>query len=309
MTTDKLAEQLKRWQSLDELLRYFSTESRCREFLFRILYPDGIRCPKCGSIIVYKCGRIYHCEECNHNFSATVQTIFHSTKLPLRKWYAAIWLMINNKKGCNSCMLSRELGITQTTAWHMLHKIRRTLPQSDESLRGTVQIDAAYVGGQLRWIASVRRRSPHDYLRNKVSILGLVGDRLVIKAVPDVDWYNVKPVLKKYLTSETIVHSDSGKEFMRIGRDLGLLHYVVDHSRHQYSSNGVTTNKIEGTWAHLKRQVRGVYHLMPRKYAQCYIDEFVWRWNARQLSSSDRTAMFFPNAKVKITWRELKQRT
>lgn len=309
MITDRLADQLQKWQSLDDLYRYFSTETRCRDFLFRILYSDGIRCPKCGSIIVYKCGKIYHCEECNHNFSVTVNTIFHSTKLPLRKWFAAIWLMINNRKGCNSCMLSRELHITQTTAWHILRKIRRSMKQEDEQLKGTVQIDAAYVGGQLKWIASARRLSPHDYLRNKVSVLGLSGDKLVLKVIPNNKWKYIKPILSKYLSKDTIVHSDSGSEFMRIGQDLGLLHYVVDHSRYQFSEDGVTTNKIEGTWAHLKRQVKGVYHLMPRKYAQCYIDEFVWRWNTRQLSSSDRTALFFPNIKVKITWRELKQST
>lgn len=307
MSTDKLTDQLKRWQSLDELLRYFNTETRCRDFLFRILYPDGIRCPKCGGIVVYRCGRIYHCEECNHNFSATVQTIFHSTKLPLRKWFAAIWLMTNNKKGCNSCMLSRELGITQATAWHMLRKIRYGMKQDTTPLNGTVQVDAAYVGGQLRWIASARRLSPHDYLRNKVSILGLSGNSLVLKVIPESNWQSIKPVLESYIDQSAIVHSDSGKEFMKIGQELGLLHRVVDHSRHQYSKNGVSTNRIEGTWAHLKRQVRGVYHLMPRKYAQCYIDEFVWRWNTRQLSTSDRTKLFFPNIRVKITWRELRQ--
>lgn len=309
MNTDRLTDQLSKWQSLDDLYRYFSTETRCRDFLFNVYYPNGIKCPKCGGEIVYKCGKIYHCEDCNHNFSVTVHTIFHSTKLPLRKWFAAIWLMTNNKKAINACMLSRELRITYATAWHMLRKIRCSMPQDDTPLKGTVQIDAAYVGGQLRWIASARRLSPHDYLRNKVSILGLVGDRLVIKAIPDDKWRSIKPILQQHLDPSTIVHTDSGKEFMRIGRDLGLLHHVVDHSRHQFSVDGVSTNKIEGTWAHLKRQVRGVYHLMPRKYAQCYIDEFVWRWNTRKLSSSDRTALFFSSTRVKITWKELKQST
>ena len=309
MTTDKLAEQLQKWQSLDDLLRYFSTETRCRDFLFRILYPDGIRCPKCGGEIVYKCGRLYHCEDCNHNFSVTTQTIFHSTKLPLRKWFAAIWLMTNNKKGVNACMLSRELGITYATAWHLLHKIRRVLTQDESLMGGTVQVDAAYVGGQLRWIASAHRKDSHDYLRNKVSVLGLIGDRLVLKAVPEGNWKSIKPILTSTLDSTTIVYSDSGKEFMKIGRELNLMHSVVDHSRYQFSKDGVTTNRIEGVWAHLKRQVRGIYHLMPRKYAQRYIDEFVWRWNTKDLSAADRAEAFFPNIRVKITWKELVQST
>lgn len=309
MTYDKLTEQLRRWQSLDDLYRYFNTEARCRDFLFNMYYPNGIRCPRCGGEIVYKCGRIYHCEDCNHNFSVTVHTIFHSTKLPLRKWFAAIWLLVHNKKAINSCMLSRELHVTQTTAWHMLNKIRHSMSQQDTTLCGEVQIDAAYVGGQLRWIASARRRSPHDYLRNKISILGLMGDKLILKALPKSDWLSIQPVLQHYLDPSAVAFTDSGKEFMRIGTQLGMLHHTVDHSKHQYSDSGVTTNKIEGVWSHFKRQVKGVYHLMSSKYAQYYIDEFVWRWNNNGLSPSDRTALFFSNTRVKITWKELKQVT
>lgn len=310
MTTDKLAEQLTRWRTLDELYRYFSTETRCREFLFHILYPDGIRCSKCGGIVVYKHGKIYHCEECNHNFSVTTHTIFHSTKLPLRKWFAAIWLMINNKKGCNSCMLSRELGITQATAWHIRQKISHTMSQDDVRLDGTVQIDAAYVGGLLRWVATNRNNTnPHHYMRNKVSVLGLVGDRLILKAMPDDKWSSISPLLETHLAPSAVVHTDSGKEFMRINKDLSNLHYVCDHSKGQFVNGGISTNKIEGVWAHLKRQVKGVYHLMPRKHSQVYIDEFVWRWNNRNLSSPERAAAFFPNIKVKITWKEVEQST
>lgn len=337
MTNDKLAEQLKRWQSLDGLLRYFSTETRCRDFLIGILYPNGIRCPKCGGEIVYKCGKLYrrpkghsgpcyHCEDCNHNFSVTVNTIFHSTKLPLRKWYAAIWLMINNKKGCGSCMLSRELGITQATAWHMLHKIRRALPQDESPMSGTVQVDAAYVGGQLRWIArhhsrfgtpsasahqkdpsSNRSRAP--YLRNKTAILGLSGDRLVMRTIPEGAWRHIHPILRTHLDRSVVVYSDLGKEFMKIGKELGLVHLTCDHSIKQFSNDGVSTNQIEGAWAHLKRQTKGIYHLMPKKHAQRYIDEFVWRWNTRGLSPSERARAFFPNISVKITWKDLEQST
>ena len=310
MDTDRLAEQLKKWQTLDDLYRYFSTETRCRDFLFRVFYPSGIRCPKCGGIIVYKCGRTYHCEDCNHNFSVTVNSIFHSTKLPLRKWFAAIWLLTNNKKGCNACMLSRELGITYASAWHMRQKISRSMPQDDKPLRGTVQVDAAYVGGLLRWIATNRHNSnPHNYLRNKVSVLGLISDRLILKAIPDDKWHSIRPILERYLDPNAVVHSDSGKEFMRIDKELPNLHYICDHSKGQFVNDGISTNKIEGAWSHLKRQVKGVYHLMPRKHSQVYIDEFVWRWNNRNLSPSERIAAFFPNAKVKITWKEIEQST
>ena len=307
MKTDKLTDALRRWQSLDSLLNYFRSESRCEEFLLKILHPEGIRCPKCGGIVVYKCGRLYHCDECNTTFSVKVGTIFQSTKLPLRKWYATIWLILNNKKGISASMLSRELGVTYTTAWHMLHKLRRTMGQSSDKLRGTVQVDAAYVGGQLRWIAyKGDSYGPGSYLRNKVSVLGLSGDRLVLKVIDEGNWVSVRPILEKYLSAENIVHSDQGKEFMRIGRDLGLLHFTCNHEIKQFvSPNGASTNRVEGAWSHLKRHQRGIYHLLPRKYAQYYIDEFVWRYNTREMTYVERVKNYFPNISIVITWKEL----
>lgn len=307
MITDKMADALKKWQNLDSLLGYFRSERRCEDFLFSLLYPQGIRCPKCGGIVVYHCGRLYHCDECNSTFSVKVGTIFQSTKLPLRKWYAAIWLTLNNKKGISASMLSRELGITYTTAWHMLHKLRRTLPQSSDKLSGTVQIDAAYVGGQLRWLAhKPEGYKKGDYLQNKVSVLGLSGDRLVMKVIEEGNWKSIRPVLEEYLSTDNIIYSDQGNEFMKIGRSLGLIHKVCNHEIKEFTADsGATTNRIEGAWSHLKRHQRGIYHLLTRKYSQYYIDEFVYRWNTRNDSSPDRIRDYFPNVRVVITWREL----
>lgn len=310
MRYDTLTHSLSKWQSLDSLLSYFRTNQRCEEFLFHILYPDGIRCPKCGGIVIYKCGRLFHCDECNTTFSVKVGTIFQSTKLPLRKWFAAIWLTLNNKKAISAAMLSRELGITYTTAWHLLHKLRRTMPQSSDPLssRSPIQVDAAYVGGQLRWVAHKPEGYRFgDYLKNKVSVLGLSGDRLVMRAIDEGNWKSICPVLSQYLTTDSIVYSDQGNEFARIGKQLGLLHYVCNHDAKEFTSDtGATTNRIEGAWSHLKRHQRGIYHLLPKKYAQYYIDEFVYRWNTRNDSSPERVKNYFPNVRVVITWKELK---
>lgn len=306
--TDNLAKSLTKWQSLDSLLSYFRDESRCRKFLLSSLYPEGLRCPYCGGVVIYECGAIYHCDECNRNFTVKVNTIFHSTKLPLRKWFAALWLTLNNKKGISAAMLSREIGVTYTTAWHMLHKIRRTLSQSTTPMSGQVQVDAAYVGGQLRWIAhKPEGYNRGDYLRNKISVLGLSGDRLVMKAIPEGNWRSIRPILKDYLSDDAVIFSDQGQEFMRIGKELHLIHAVVNHDIRQFTSpDGATTNRIEGAWSHLKRHQRGIYHKLTRAYAQVYIDEFVYRWNARNLSVSDRMRAYMPNVRVKVTWKELK---
>lgn len=308
MTTDKLTNELTKWQTLIDLLTYFRTEERCREFLLKILYPDGLRCPKCGGLVIYRCGRVYHCDECNSTFSIKVGTIFQSTKLPLRKWFAAIWLTINNKKGISAAMLQRELGISYVTAWHMLQKLRITLPQSEEKLEGAVQIDNAYIGGQLRWRAvKPEGYSRGDYLCNKISVVGLSADRMVIKQIDEGNWASVRPVLRKYLTHQNIVYTDQGKEFMKIGRAFGNLHYVCNHDIKEFKAeSGATTNRVEGCWSHIKRHQRGIYHKLTHKYAQRYIDEFVWRWNTIGISPQDRVRKYFEGVRVVVTWSELR---
>lgn len=310
MNTDKLADELSKWQSLDELLNYFRTERRCEDFLLHIFHPEGLRCPKCGGIVIYKCGRIYHCDECNSNFSIKVGTIFQSTKLPLRKWFAAIWLDLNNKKAASASMISRELGVTYATAWHMMMKLRKRMPQSTERLSGEVQVDAAYIGGQIKWVSKKPEGYKRgDYLQNKVSVLGLSGDRLVIKVVDEGNWKSIRPVLEQYLSTDCVVFSDQGKEFMKIGRTFGVEHYTCNHQIREYKSLfGATTSRIEGTWSHLKRQQRGIHHLLTQKYAQLYIDEFVYRWNTRNDTNAERIKNYFPNLRVVITWKELRMK-
>ena len=308
MTTDKLAAALLKWQSLDELLTYYHNEDRCEKFLLKMLYPEGIRCPKCGGIVIYRSGHVYHCDECNTTFSVKVGTIFQSTKLPLRKWFAAIWLDLNNRKSISAASLSRELGVTYATAWHMLMKLRKTMPQSRDRLRGVVQVDAAYVGGRMKWIG---HKPPGyvrgDYLRNKVQLLGLEGDRLMIKVVDNVDWNSVRPVLEEYLPVNGIVYSDSGSEFKKIGKELHRTQYVCNHDIKEFTSPaGATTNRIESVWTHIKRHQQGIYHLLTRKYAQLYIDEFVYRYNSRGHTPMQRIKDYFPNTRIVVTWKELK---
>ena len=332
---------LLRWQSLYSLLSYFKDEEVCEEFLLGILYPDGIRCPKCGGIVIYRrhgdhtsglryrrhgdraTGLRYHCDECNSTFSIKVGTIFQSTKLSLRIWFAAIWLVINNKKSVSASMLSRELGITYATAWHLRMKLRKILPQSLEvrSSPEPVQVDAAYLGGRLRWIGhrtedtglSYRRHGDRAtrfrYLRNKVSVLGLAtSDNMYMRVINEGSWKNIRPILESRLVDGDVVYTDKGMEFSRIGMDLGLIHHTCNHDKHQYvAPTGATTNRIEGAWSHLKRNIYGIHHLLTRKYAQYYIDEFVYRYNTRDYDIPDRVLDFFGHIRVVVTWEELKK--
>ncbi|MEE0951008.1 MAG: IS1595 family transposase [Paludibacteraceae bacterium] len=305
------------FKSLDAVYRKFTTEKICREWLAKVRWGDVVVCPHCGSIIVYKSKGLYHCDECNNNFTPLYGTIFQSTKLPLRKWFAAIWLTINNKKGVSSAMLSRELGITQKTAWYLLHKLRQLLPQEEEVLEGDVQVDCGYVGGLLRWVSG--RHNPHNeqsngvasrrrYLRNKVALIGLASaDRYVIKVIDEGNWNNIHPILRAYINKRNTIFTDQGKEFLKVSSVIGCEHYTVCHETHNWKNpvTGATTSKVEAAWSHIKRHHKGVYHKLPKRRSQYYIDEFVYRYNTLGLSRVERAADFFKRISVVVPYKQI----
>lgn len=312
-----LALKFNSFKSLDAVYRRFTTEKICREWLAKVRWGDVVICPHCGSIIVYKSKGIYHCDECNSNFTVLYGTIFQSTKLPLRKWFAAIWLTINNKKGVSSAMLSRELGITQKTAWYLLNKIRSLVPQEEKKVEGAVQVDCGYIGGLLRWVNGYRRNeisskfhshNPRNYLRNKVALLGIANkDRYIVKTIEEGNWDNIQPILSQYLDTSNIVYTDQGREFIRIRSRLGIQHATVCHESHQWKDHvtGASTSKVEQVWAGLRREVRGIFHKMPKKRAQLYVDVFVYRYNTLGLSRTERAADFFSKIYKPVTYKDI----
>ena len=303
-----LVQQFNSFKSLDNLYRKFTTERICREWLSKVRWGEVVVCPHCGSIIVYrsKSKVSYHCDECNNCFTPLYGTIFQSTKLPLRKWFVAIWLVINNKKGVSSAMLSRELGITQKSAWYMLMKIRQLLPQEETKLEGAVQIDCGYVGGLLRWTNQFH--TPRNYLRNKVALLGLATkDRYVVKVVDEGNWNSINPILHKYINKDNIIYSDLGNEFKKIQKEFGCTHYTVCHEDKRWKDpiTGATTSKVEATWSHIKRHHKGIYHKLPKRRSQLYVDEFVYRYNTLKLNQIERAADFFSKISVQVSYKQI----
>ena len=297
------------FKSLDSVYRHFTTNRICLEWLVKVRWGKVVICPHCGGIVVYKSRTkvSYHCDECNNNFTPLYGTIFQSTKLPLRKWFAAIWLTINNKKGVSSMMLSRELGITQKSAWYLLHKLRQLLPQDETKLEGEVQIDCGYIGGLLRW-CNQRPKSARDYLRNKVALVGLASpDKYVVKVIDEGNWNNISPILNTYLDQSNVVYTDLGKEFMKIHKQLHIEHYTVCHEDKEWKNpeTGASTSKVEQVWANIRRHQRGIYHKLPKKRAQFYVDEFVYRYNTLKLNQQQRAKDFFSKISRTVTYEEI----
>ena len=301
------------FKSLDSVYRHFTTNRICLEWLVKVRWGKVVICPHCGGIVVYRSKKnvSFHCDECNSNFTPLYGTIFQSTKLPLRKWFAAIWLTINNKKGVSSMMLSRELGITQKSAWYLLHKLRQLLPQDETKLEGEVQIDCGYIGGLLRW-CNQRPKSARDYLRNKVALVGLASpDKYVVKVIDEGNWNNISPILNTYLSTDNVVYTDLGKEFMKIHKQLHIEHYTVCHEDKEWKNpeTGASTSKVEQVWANIRRHQRGIYHKLPKKRAQFYVDEFVYRYNTLKLNQQQRAKDFFSKIFVRVSYRDIDRLT
>src|SRR3954454_5689657 len=184
---------------LPQLVEKFGSEDKCHAYLEELRWPDGVECPRCASkkISRIKDRRQFDCDGCRYQFSVRVGTIFHDSKLPLWKWFLAVYMMGESKKGISANQLKRMLGVSYKTAWFLCHRIRSTMTdESGELLRGVVEADETYVGGKLSGFAS-RKESAAHRRDNKTVVLGAVerGGKVRLRVAPDAKSATVKKFL------------------------------------------------------------------------------------------------------------------
>ena len=286
-----------KFNSIISVINHFNNEDVCKNTLAEARWGDDVVCPHCGKHYCNKRkdGR-YRCNDCKHNFSCTVGTIFENSKLPLKKWFIAMYLISSHKKGVSSHQIARDCEITQKTAWYMLQKIRTLFGQDDSiGLDGDVEIDEMYLGGreinkhECKKTEGTQGRST----KTKTPIFGMVqrndGHVVAIK-VDDTKAKTLMPLIKQFVKDNAHVITDELVSYQGLTKE-GYLHDVIQHGLKMYSDgNGITTNSIEGFWAHFKRMVFGMYHFVSKAYLQRYIDEAVYRWNTRKADESARFA-------------------
>ncbi len=281
-----------KFNSLYAVTTYFNTENKCREAIVQSRWGDDVVCPYCGQHHCHKRadGR-FCCSKCNKNFSEKVGTAFENTKIPLRKWFMAMYLISSHKKGISSHQLSRDIDVTQKTAWFILHKIRTLFAQDDTvALCGDVECDEAYIGG--------RERNKHEWKRTKgtqgrstktkTPVFGMVqrGGKVVALKCDKTDGATLLPIISQFVVEGSTIYTDELTSYTRIDKSK-YTHKVVNHGRSEYVKGGDFTNTIEGFWAMLKRMIEGIYHSVSGKYLQRYVDEAVYRYNSRKASGSD----------------------
>ena len=288
---------LSKFDSLISLVSYFDTESKCKKVLREQRWGKYIICPHCGSIkCVERIDGRFHCNDCSANFSETVGTIFENTKIPLRKWFMAMYLISSHKKGVSSVQLAQDIKVTQKTAWLMLHKIRHLYGQSVEKLSGKVECDEMYLGGketnkhESKKVEGTQGRST----KTKTPIFGMVEREGSIKAltVENTRIETLMPIIKQYVYEHSEIFTDELSSYSKLNEN-GYTHSVVHHHQKEYVVGDSYTNTIEGFWAQFRRMVYGIYHFVSKKYLQRYIDEEVYHWNTKEADAGVRFAYMF----------------
>ena len=314
-----------KFNNIISLTSYFNTKEKCQQAIIESRWADGdVVCPYCGAHHCSKRGDgRFRCNHCLKNFSCLVGTIFENTKLPLIKWFVAMYLISSHKKGVSSHQLSRDLDITQASAWYMLQKIRLLYPQSDaEAFEGIVECDEVYIGGKEKW-KHKSMRTPHTQGRStktKTPVFGMMertyiedekGDVIPMSyvhafVVDKTDKATLQPIIKQFVAEGSTVITDELNAYNGLNK-LGYGHDIVNHGAEQYAIGDIFTNTIEGFWSHFRRMITGCYHDVSDEHLQQYIDEAVYRWNTRKASESERFSdMFARSIGLIVRWSDVK---
>jgi len=301
---------VKKFTSLFDLLDAFPTEQSCIEYLENIRWKNGVVSPfdEDSRVYVYSKNR-YICKNTRKIFNIRTGTIFENTKLSLRKWFMGIWLVLSNKKGISSLQLSRDLRITQKTAWFLLQRIRFCLDgQNESTLMSEVEADETFVGGKNknRHASKKVKNSQGRSFKDKTPVLGMVQRKgnVVAKVIMNTSKKELTPRIFEYIDKSAIVYTDEWLGYNDIGKSYS--HYFIDHSKGQYADGDISTNTIEGFWTLLKRGYIGIYHSMSRKHLQKYVDEFVFRYNTRQITDKQKfDTVLFRTQAYRMTYQDL----
>ncbi len=264
------------------LIDRFGDEDTCHEYLEKLRWPSGAACPRCGDCSVSEISTRdqFDCNGCRYRFSVTSGTIFDNTKLPLRKWFVAIYLMIESKNGISANQMKRTLGISYKTAWYLCHRIREAMgndPFVGPTLFGIVEVDETLVGGKRRGVGTGNREG-------KTWVAGAVqrNGQIRLEKIPNIRKSTLHDFIKRHVHDECeAIYTDELKSYLGTA-DENTRHETVNHRIEEWMIGDVHTNSVEGVWSLLKRSIVGSFHKISVKHLNRYLEELEWRFNNRE---------------------------
>ncbi len=275
--------------NLVELVDRFHDEDRCRRYLEGLRWPGGLECPRCGGKTISRITTRHQldCDSCRYRFSVTAGTIFHDSHLPLWKWFLAVYLIVESKKGISANQVKRTIGVSYKTAWYLCHRIRAALNEMDaQLLKGIVEADETFVGGKVEGMG-------RGYTDNKVIVVGAVqrGGAIRLRVVKGRDRETLHGFIRENVAGETqAIYTDELPSYLGIA-DENTKHETVKHRDKEYVRGEVHVNSVENVWSLLKRSIIGSYHQVSAKHLDAYLDELEFRYNNRENPYMFRDAM------------------
>lgn len=282
--------------TLAELFDLFPDDDTAEKWFIKWRWPGGVQCARCESASVRRVGSHpsmpFYCTPCRRYFSAKTNSVMQSSKVGYRKWAIAIYLLTIHPKGISSVQLGKFLGVRQSTAWHMGHRIREAWndgEEAEEVFEGPVEADECFIGGKERNKHSDKKLRAGGGTAGKVPVAGILdrkSNRVDVSVVSSTNKKTLHRFVKARTTRSTVVYTDEAPAYKGLHRP----HQTVKHSSGQYVDGEVSTNSIESFWAVLKRGFVGVYHHMSPKHLHRYAAEFKGRHNLRPLDTLSQMA-------------------
>jgi transposase-like protein len=279
--------------TLQDAIKYFSDPDRCLDLLVAIRWPHGPVCPRCNSAKYgfLKSRSVWQCKECRKQYTAKLGTIFEDSPVPLSKWFCALWLIVNAKNGISSYEVSRALGVTQKTAWFMMHRIRLVLQKGsiDRKLMGDVEADETYIGGNARNMHADKRvkmlRTEGSF--RKAVVIGMLERKGEVRTavLNRASGKLIERSVREHVVPGSTLYSDQANAYLKVGRDYA--HKVINHAE-EYVRGNVHTNSIENFWSLLKRGIKGTYVSVEPFHLSRYLDEQSFRFNTRKDNDQGR---------------------
>lgn len=295
--------------SLQQIHKQFDTQDKCMALLVNLRWPDGVRCPRCGTDNVFKIkhrpwnwvcksgaetvdkqtGEVKICKKQGYRFSPLVGTVFENTNYPLPVWFEVIYLICQSKKGMSALQIQRMLkengrATAYKTAFYICHRVRAMLDNPDFGpLMGKVEVDETYIGGKNKNRHWDKRQSGSG-TAGKIPVVGAIARKgnVVCKMIESADIETLTKFVRKTVSDKVELVATDEHSGYRLLKWAPYPHEVVTHSNDEYVRGEVHTQNIDSFWALLKRGIIGTYHNVSKKYLPLYLNEFQWRFNHRK---------------------------